>query len=580
MSARRLTRDLLLCLALAVPACAAAQEQLLPSPLPPAGPRLRVFISDTHIGLGRVLRNKSTGRHTEGPWHPTEDFRWAADLRAFMAMVRAEAARLKVSTDLIIAGDFLELWQSPIKICTLEPCSDAERAGKLRRDCEYAENEDLGCTLEEALARARRVLGAHAETLALLRDFANAGDNRVVIIPGNHDAALVFDAVAGLAVREIGAAPGRVRVATEGYWLSADGLLFAEHGHQIEGDPNKFEALPASCLDRSGRRVACNGGGQRFLQRPWGENFVQKYYEQYEARFPILDNISDRNEGIVLGIFAAGIGDSLAAVRDGFKFLLFQQSVSQALQGLGPEGPIPQYDFKAIRETGDAFLVDSVPPTEERAALRAEAARALAQGSLKVSVKALSDEEIQTLCDVRESARAAQLKAGAVPTIAQCPQVGPPKLGADVPGSLGGVAVDLFTTERKRFQRRFRDLRDALQQSGRPTADFQVYIYGHTHQAHTARQPFGNSPGWSPLMLNSGAWQRLATRDQLAEIRNKRGIETWQTLLALGPEDLPACYSFIFVQPYAEGQRGDIKPELLWWVRTGGGWRVLEGCSP
>lgn len=570
----------MLALALAVAACASAQVPLPPSPLPPVGPRLRVFISDTHIGLGRVFADPQTGRHTRGPWHPSEDFRWAADFRPFMRMVQSDAERRKAATDLIIVGDFLELWQSPVKICALEPCSDAERDGRFVRDCEYADDENLGCSVEETLARARRVLRAHGETLVILREFADAGDNRIVIVPGNHDAALVFDAVAALTVREIGARAGRVRVATEGYWLSADGLLLAEHGHQIEGDPNRFDALPASCLDRAGRPVACNASGQRFLQRPWGENFVQKYYEDYEARFPIIDNVSERNEGIVLGIFAAGIGDTFDAVAKGFKFLLFQQSFSQALQGLGPEGPVPQYDFAAIRKQGDAFLVDSIAATPDRARLRAEASRALAQGKLGVSMHDMSDEQLQTLCDLRESARAAELKAGKVPATVQCPTAGPPKLGAGSADSLGGIAVDLFTTERKRFQRRFEQLRAALAQSGRPTADFQLYIYGHTHEAHARREPFGTGPGWRPVMLNSGAWQRLATPDQLMGIRERRGIERWETLLALHPEDLPACYSFILVPPYADGRREDLKAELLWWVRSAGGWRVLERCVP
>src|SRR6188768_2247437 len=70
----------------------------------PAGvpaPRPVVIISDLHMGLGR---------NAAGEFHRTEDFRWPSALRGFLSAVSKEGG---VRVDLVIAGDFLELWQRP-----------------------------------------------------------------------------------------------------------------------------------------------------------------------------------------------------------------------------------------------------------------------------------------------------------------------------------------------------------------------------------------------------------------------------------------------------------------------------------
>lgn len=557
--------------------CAQLPVTLGKSLEPPAGPRLRIFISDLHFGAGHVLKD-STGNHTQGPWHPTEDFRWHDDFKAFLGEVRALGKDRGVSVDLVIVGDFLELWQAAPKICSLEECTPAERAGTAPRDCEYKDKEDLGCTEEEAAKRVQRVLGAHKDTLAELGKFAAEGDNRVVIVVGNHDAALVFKRVADATLVAIGA-PGRVHVATEGYWLSRDGLIFAEHGHQVEGDVNAYDSLPASCINSQLARVDCATGLQNaYLKRPWGENFVQKYYEQYEVRFPIIDNVSSMDEGIRLGIMAAGIGDTLDALRKGFKFLLLQQSRAQVAAGLGKTGKeLLDYDLKAVRQRGDAFLVESFVMPEGGAAMRDAAGKVLDEGKLSERMTNFTDDELRTLCDFREATRRMEM-SGTVRTPA-CPRLKEATLGGDDDGSLGAIATQIFTTEKGRYRSRLSELRGALNNSGRPTADFELYVYAHTHAAHGKVQPFGGNEKWSPVMFNTGAWQRIATPKQLETIRADQKIDTWQTLLALSPGNLPPCYSFILVEPYAEGARADIKPALRWWAQPkGGDWTMMLSC--
>jgi hypothetical protein len=65
--------------------------------------RLAIFISDLHMGLGK---------DEAGAWFPTEDFRWPAALEGFLDHISSEG---RDAVDLVIVGDFLELWQTPTR---------------------------------------------------------------------------------------------------------------------------------------------------------------------------------------------------------------------------------------------------------------------------------------------------------------------------------------------------------------------------------------------------------------------------------------------------------------------------------
>ena len=68
------------------------------------------------------------------------------------------------------------------------------------RACHGSEPATLGCTEPEALARLERVLAAHTREMTAFGAFARAGDNRLVVVPGDHDAALLFSSVGMRAV--------------------------------------------------------------------------------------------------------------------------------------------------------------------------------------------------------------------------------------------------------------------------------------------------------------------------------------------------------------------------------------------
>ena len=278
-----------------------------------AAPRRVVVMGDLRLGEGRAA---------DGSWSPYEDFRWAEDLQRFLAALVEESG----PTDLVLNGDTFELLQASDSACAWD-------------------DPALGCTEAEALDRLDRVLSAHRDETAALAAFAAAGDNRVVLVPGDHDAALLFPAVGQRAVEAFAAAPGRVGVAGEGFWRSADGLIHAEHGHQIEGRADRFESWPVPFVTRS---------GQRHLARPWGHSVVQALYDRHEPRFPIVDNLADNGAGVREALAAAGVDDAGPTAPDLLRFLLFRMSWQQFRMDLdrGDVESAGRGTSPAVREAG------------------------------------------------------------------------------------------------------------------------------------------------------------------------------------------------------------------------------------
>ncbi|HYC44418.1 MAG TPA: hypothetical protein VED01_02940 [Burkholderiales bacterium] len=544
-----------------------AQPVLSPAPKPPSGARTTVFISDLHLGLGRVAKDPVTGTWSVGGWHPMEDFRWHANLDAFLSELEARSRRTKTPTDLVILGDFLELWQTP---WADRDCIYDKSGKPLTAGAEDAKNSqlNLSCAEADALRRLTRVLGAHEQTLKRLGKYAMSGDNRLFIVPGNHDAALVYPKVAGEVLKKIGASAGRVRIAVEGYWLSADGLIIGEHGHLWKDDVNAYARLPASCLDVSGKDVKCDSGNPgTFLLRPWGEQFVQSYYNKYEEQFSIVDNLSNELYGAKLAMREAGLAVTLDAIAKGFQFLLFGQSWDQfaALLGdkddqmLGAGGGAPDWDLKAIRKQGDSFLVESLPRTDP---IRPAAEKAVAEGKLGLRLATLDDAQIRELCDLRAALyEAARTKSQPAP-VDLCPGQ----------RSLGAIKSALMTTVAQRMKHRVDQLRASLPATGRPNKDFSVYVYGHTHSAHNVCKPVQAlsaklpSDAWNPAVINSGAWQRVISQ-RLFEEWQQDAKKKNKPLSAYTPEDLPECYSMVVIPSYQQDPKAKPEPQLLFWAR-------------
>jgi UDP-2,3-diacylglucosamine pyrophosphatase LpxH len=516
--------------------------------------RLLVVISDLHLGVGP--RSQA--------WHPMEDFRWGPEFRLFLDEVERQG---EGRTDLVIAGDAFELWQS------------------LADDCR-APDPDLGCTGQEAVERLSRVVRAHGDELRALGAFAGRRDNRVVLVPGNHDAALLFPAVAEAAVRAMQAPPGRVRVEPRGYWLSADGQVLVEHGQQIGRDLNKFAGWPRPFTK----------GATPHLERPWGEQFVQAFYNQYEVRYPIIDNVSEEGVGIRYAREVEGWTGAAKAFGRFLAFYLLSLSDAQQLSTLGPApepGPggdasASPWDLAAVRAQGRAFILDSLPADEPlgRAARRADA-----DTQIDATLHELSDDELREICDARaliEDARRAPAGGGAAAAAAAGAGAAITTGCPAKEGTLGALAQAVSRRSASAVLARYLvDRYRALKDSGAATRPFTVYLYGHTHLADSGFSPMADSyPDWNPRVLNTGAWQRVVTPADLERLRCL--LRPDQSPIELQPEQLPACYSAVFVRPYGgsanasgnvNGSDARPRPELLFWgARAPDQWSLASTC--
>jgi hypothetical protein len=435
------------------------------------------------------------------------------------------------SGDLILNGDTFELWQSA------------------KDDCVYS-NRDEGCTTDEALARVRIVLAAHKQEIEAIHDFAVSHDNRVYLIPGNHDVALLFPKVAAEVLSAIGAPADRVRIVSTGYWLSDDHLIYAEHGQQIGADVNKFKGWPQPFITEH---------GAQWLVRPWGEQFVQSFYNQFEMKYPIIDNLASETLGVKYGFAAEGVPETLKDFGLFVRFYLTQQSLLQLKQVLG-EGRGVGWDIDRLRAGGNKFFYESIPDNDP---LRAATRKAVDEGTLGLSVANLSDDEIKGICAIRSAEFA---REGEPHHIAECPKK-----------DFGAVIQGLVRSRESIFMEHLNGTANRLAKAGFGSGEFELYVFSHTHLAEAGYAPFQHSPSqWQPLVMNTGAWQRTIDEGDLNALINRRHLGA-KDVLALQPEDLPPCYSFIVVAPYGDKEKP--RGQVQYWTLTETTWSAKSRCE-
>jgi hypothetical protein len=505
-----------------------------------------VVLSDMHMGIGR---DKS------GRWDPYEDFRWADDFALFLEAVDAEGSG---AVDLILNGDSFELLQSREADCT-------------------APKKDLGCTEPQALMRLERVLAAHGAEIEALGQFARSGSNRVVFVPGDHDAALLGPTIGRRLVSALGAPAARVEVAASAYWLSPDGQVYAEHGHQIGFSAHKFETWPSPFVRRSGRD---------YLARPWGEQVIQDFYNRFEDRYPIVDNVAAAGTGLKYVLAADGVADAGDVAPGLLRYFLLTMSWQQFRMELN-DGEVqpPRWDIAQARAQGPSFLVSAMPDDDPFKPL---AARALADGRLVKSMDEWTDDEIAAVCDYRAALRRARRRfepavtqfAPRGPVVSECPRTAETR---------GGIFEYFWQSRDLVFARHLETVARRLPGPPRPIA---VFVHGHTHlpdRAQTGANMIsggllkipmeGFSPvrgALSPVAINGGAWQRTITPAQLDRIKTERNLSDRDLMRSLQPEELAPCYSFVHIPPYA----GKPEPSVRYWRQAAGGdWALATGCG-
>jgi UDP-2,3-diacylglucosamine pyrophosphatase LpxH len=459
---------------------------------PTETPRYIAFISDLHMSLGQ----DSSG------WHPYEDFRWPNALRGFLAEV---SRRGEDRVDLVIVGDFLELWQPP---------QDITCKGR---------SAGAGCTVEEMVEITRRVLLGHSQTISDLGAFSQLGDNRIYLIPGNHDAALLLPEVWDELAGAVGAGSGRVALIETGIWTSPDGRLVVEHGHQIGADANRYKTWPSIRDPATGLVV-----------RPWGERFVQKLFNETEREYPMIDNLSPETAGARYRMADRGLWRSIGDIARFLAFNLFETSLSQKAQFLGPEQTADEpvkWDLPYARdELGWRLMALALPPEDPlREQLLAEPApQEIVQlrGELaRFAASELSDEEIQQLCD--------QIAIRGGPQTCVRPTL--------------GYLVQHQLVPRARVMRAH--LSERAEGFGR----MNTFIYGNTHQLEEGH-PVRVNAETIVEVFNTGAFQRvMEERDYLERLAQRFPGATPAAGLRLLTlqEDFRPCYTVILA-PFQE----------------------------
>jgi UDP-2,3-diacylglucosamine pyrophosphatase LpxH len=459
--------------------------------------RLTVFISDLHFGVGKGANGK---------WNPTEDFRWPKALRGFVDKISEMGSQ---RTDLVIVGDFLELWQPPA------PCK--------------GQGADAGCTIDEMAALSKLVAGQHKDDLAILKDFASRGENRLHVIVGNHDSTLRYANVWEPVGKALAAESGRIELVTSGVWESKDGRIVAEHGHQIGEDVNKYATWPDIA-----RRV----NGKDYIVRPWGELFVQRLFNAQEADYPIIDNLSPETAGAKIRAADRGFWGSAADIAKLITFNLLETSLRQKIATLGepPTGPIT-WNVEVARGMGASLLLFALPaddPMRKQIKAAGPAAKALLaeMTALVQDPGRLPAEEIQQICDlvaINEPDHKCWDK------------------------SLGALAQNLLESKAKVMAKHIR---------GRlpDHKSMQLLVYGHTHQFE---MPWvvKLEGGIEITVANTGAFQRLIDEvGFMARLKKRTPVEALKTMdLA----ELPPCYTAVLVP--GAGENADLAPEVKAW---------------
>lgn len=485
-----------------------------------------VVISDLHMGLGK------TG---DGDWHPTEDFRWPCALEGFLeaidgmppidwAKAGEEAPALDCEgskggdkivkegpVDLVIAGDFLELWQT----------SDDSKC-----------DEDLGCTVQDMEAITKEVLKAHSKELDDLARFAAKGGNCLVIVPGNHDAALVLPSVWSLVEEKLSSRKGCVERAPNGRWHSSDSKIAVEHGHQVGKDPNKYPEWPLVL-------EADEEGVERLIQ-PWGEKFVRQVYtEEVEKRYPLIDNLSPHSAGVRYRLADGGVEGTARDIARFLKFNLLETSFRQKVGLLGGEEEGGEYELnyeKLRKERGHRLFLDALDSRDP----------------LIEALESKPDE----WKDFEESLDALALELSDEEVAALCVQIAERKNGTCRDETLGGGLEKLLFSRRLIVAKHLEELSKerALARS------VSLFAYGHTHSFELEWE--ARIAGQTRRISNSGAFQRLIDDSGLPDEAMLRKMTPIELLKSNELEKLPACYSFILFEP---GRIRDYETRVAWW---------------
>jgi UDP-2,3-diacylglucosamine pyrophosphatase LpxH len=489
-------------------------------------------ISDLHMGVGKA----------GGDWNVLEDFRWP---RAFDGFLKQLSKDHPNGVNLVIAGDFLELWQHPTVACA------------------NLQDTDCGCSLEEMKQIVREVIAGHQSEFESLGRFLSNTRNRVILLPGNHDAALMEDEIWGLVVKAFPSGRERLSRVNSTTWLSEDGKIAIEHGHQFAFDINRYPDWPDVITK------VCNGD-KRFF-RTGGENFVQTLYNKKEAEIPLIDNLVPEAIGIsIYSQYSDLKGKKVEDISRLFIFLLLETSLYQKMQFLEIKHGLSMQDKATIDKTIDfcrqCVGEDLVLSTEEGQTIRALAGITSAEQekalrlSLREQMASLDENAFRELC-----LRAADRSKGFLkpnPNMEKDPKCSKPL----------GYGISKLIDPKGEHVRKTR-----IDQLNRANPGMRMYVFGHTHDA-TISEDVTLRRGKTVKAFNTGAFQRLMNKQYFDQNR-QAGEDDVKLVGRLTHDDMKPCYPALEI---LYDEKGIPTAQLKQWYQTeviSGNGKFLDACS-
>jgi UDP-2,3-diacylglucosamine pyrophosphatase LpxH len=250
--------------------------------VPFMGDRKIFIISDVHVGAGRL---DDCDAELDG--HLCDFFR--------------ELAAREEAVELVINGDFLEFIQAP-------PWQGRELESKT------LDKTPLCFTAEQSRLKLEEICKAHSPIFHGLGYFLGVkSENRLTILPGNHDADFFWEGVRESFLDKVcqpgGGTRGQVDFVLEQVYRPADAPgVWIEHGHQYDpvnafmvgGEPKWSRENPPILKDRHGEERLLECVGTRLLI---------KYLNKIDYDYPFVDNVKPLGKFIPLFGRAAFVPD-------------------------------------------------------------------------------------------------------------------------------------------------------------------------------------------------------------------------------------------------------------------------------
>lgn len=241
--------------------------------------RTLIVISDLHLGGGDALDDCDR------------------ELEDHLVDFLGELSRRQAPVELIINGDFLDFAQAP-------PWRGKEL------ESATAGNVPLCFSEKQSSTKFSNIGSAHARVFTALGGFlSGGGGNRLVVLPGNHDADFFWPEVRRLFKERVSKDhPGTERHVSfhldQVYRPAAFPGAWIEHGHQY--DPiNNFFIDGRACWSEAAPPIRDDSTGLPRLYECIGTRFLIRFMNQLDSYYPLVDNI--KPFGRFLNIFGASL---------------------------------------------------------------------------------------------------------------------------------------------------------------------------------------------------------------------------------------------------------------------------------